>query len=275
MVISRYSDYEIQAGYNRISSMATMAVLPTIVLTVLMFIIQKPIVYILELVQILLLVYYRIYDAVIIKIKKKRKMRIDPDGIWIESFFGSAKTIRYEQIEEAVREGRMYLGRTGMVLAVQKTKICFPYEIGKPSAQQDVDDFYDRLQEHLTVQLPPYDHRGLELLDKRYCYARDRKTYTAVILFFVFLTVFLMAMEGGLTFTVFYSLFIGALECFLLYRLAVVTKLSFRNEIKIGKYYQNFPVAVHTCKWRGLIWFAIVAVLMPLLNYVIINSFFQ
>lgn len=116
------------------------------------------------------------------KKREKYGMNLSYEGVQRITGHGMEETISYQVYEEAVKAGQYHYDKTGLVIGKGKNKLVFHYEIGNAKAQENIRECYKVLQEHMQVELPPFETKGLGLLDKRYFYKKSLRNQTLSLL---------------------------------------------------------------------------------------------
>lgn len=164
--------------------------------------------------------------------------KLQPDGAIKRSMFGMERKISYSDLQQDISNGHMCYGDTAIQVGKGKNKLFFHYEIGDSIAQKHVNLCYRVLQKYITVKLLPFEKSGLELLDKKYYYDKNRKKQTislciALLLFYVYVG------GGGLKTVenaIFCTLIFVPWECFSLYVLSKNAFLTKANHEKLQKF---------------------------------------
>lgn len=213
-----------------------------------------------------------LYLCVLKKYINQRKMlygaQIMPEGIVVKGAWGYEHRISYYDLQQEIAQGHMKYADTGIELGKGKNKLTFHYEIGDSAAQKHVKKCYAQLQKYIIEKLIPYEKQGLELLDKRYFYAKSRRRYlillgVASFIFFVFVRAGVIVTILG---AVIYSPMIGGLEYFGLFRLSKNAVLTMQNYDKMQQMLEEHPKMQFRGKYVGWIGFLVAAVLVLLWN---------
>lgn len=221
-----------------------------------------------------LLIYFFGIKKPIMYRRQKCGVRLEEYNFIKETFFGEKPPVSYTEIEQAVSSGDIRYGKTGLRIGRGAGKLVFHYEIGDSKAQKHMEECYALLQKHLTTKLPPFEKKGLDLLDKRYFYEKSRRTHILSLLgalpaFFLFYR----AMPSSLAGALYLAMMFGIWECISLYCLGKSGKLFERNHVYLKKEFADYPDAKFGWRYTGYAYFIITAIIVICLNYFIITRY--
>ena len=218
-----------------------------------------------------LVTYYIIKKAVINR-QMKCGTRLEEYNFIKTGFFGEKPPISYSVIEQAVSAGDIHYGKTGLRIGHGAGKLVFHYEIGDSKAQKHMEECHTILQHHLTSKLPPFEKKGLDLLDRKYFYEKSRRTHTISLLcallgFLIFYSAGIPQTEGLFIIAMIFCIW----ECLSIYYLGKSGKLSERNHVCLQKEFADYPNAKFGWKYTGYTYFIVVSVIVICVNYWIIT----
>lgn len=220
-----------------------------------------------------LVVLYQMLAAGWIKNRKKLLGTwLQPDGAVKQNLFGIERKISYYDLEQEIAGGHMRYGDTGIRVGKGRNRLVFHYEIGDSSAQKHVEECYRELQRYIKVKLLPYEKKGLELLDKKFYYERNRRNHTislciALLVFFAYAAgSSLKIMEEA----VFPTLLLMPWECFSLYILSRNAALSRDNHEKLQELLDTYPGVNLKGKYAGWVRYILMTVLVIAGNCLIV-----
>ncbi|MBQ6888781.1 MAG: hypothetical protein IJN54_14870 [Lachnospiraceae bacterium] len=228
----------------------------------------------LTIIGIAVLLYQLFIKKHIIDHKKLYGAKLEYHGIVKVSAYGEQPPVSYQEIEQAVAAGDFRYEDTGLRIGSGTQKLLFHYEIGDSIAQKHVEECYALLQKHLNIKLPPFEKKGLDLLDRKYFYEKKCKTHTislicALIIFFIYYS----ASVRHISNMYFLASLFCPWECFSLYCLSKNGKLAVRNRMLLQKAFQDYPQVRFGWQYAGYAHFLITALLLILGNYFIISFF--
>lgn len=226
----------------------------------------------LQIIIILLFYYFGIKKPVMNR-RKKCGARLEEYNIVKTTFFGEKPPISYSCIEHAVSSGDFHYGKTGLRIGHGAEKLVFHYEIGDSKAQKHMEECHAMLQRHLTSTLPPFEKKGLDLLDRKYFYEKSLRNQIlsllgALLAFLIFYVVMPSSTEG----TVFMGMVFGIWQCLSLYYLGKSGKLLERNHAYLLKEFADCPNAGFGRQYTGYAYFIITAIILICANYLIITK---
>ena len=222
----------------------------------------------------ILILYHYLIKLPIRNRQKKCGTRFEEQGIVRVGFFGEKEPIPYFETEQAVTSGDIHYEDTGLRIGRGSKKLIFHYEIGDSKAQKHVEECYALLQKHLSVKLPPFDKKALDLLDRKYFYEKSRRNYTislilALLFFLIFYAPGVQTTSGKL----FLAIMFCPWESISLFGLCKSARLSERNHMLLKKAFEEHPRAKYGRSFSGFIYFGIASIVTMVANYFIISIF--
>ncbi len=222
---------------------------------------------------IIFVLYSLVLSPLLLRRRKKCGARLEEYNIVKTGLFGQKPPISYSVIEQAVRAGDIHYGKTGLQIGHGSAKLVFHYEIGDSKAQKHMEECHAILQRHLTSKLPPFEKKGLDLLDRRYFYKKSRRNHTlsligALLLFLLFYFDGISQLGVVITLAIIFCIW----ECISLYYLGANGKLSERNQAALQKEFADYPNARFGWRYTGYAYFILISVLVICANLLIITQ---
>lgn len=221
-----------------------------------------------------LFLYHNLITVPVRNRRQKCGARLEEYGIVKTTFFGEKAPIPYSRIEQAVSSGDICYGSTGLRIGHGSGKLVFHYEIGDSKAQTHMEECHALLQKHLTSKLPPFEKKGLDLLDRKYFYKKAQRNQTFSLLgaFLFFCSMYCTGMRT-ISGSFFLACIFGPWECSSLYSICKSGKLAERNHVFLKKEFADYPAAGFGWHYAGYAYAVLAAIVLTVANFLILMKF--
>lgn len=214
------------------------------------------------------IIYFGWLQRGILNQKKVSGIQLNPNMAVKTNIYGRRTEISYSSIDHVITHGELCYDDTGLKIGYGSRQLCFHYEIGDAKAQKHIKECYEILQSHLSVKLPPFEKKCLDLLDRKYFYEKSRKKHTLSLLAAIMLSLIRINLMGIETAkgAVCFGIICGIWENWSLYQLFKGAVLSAKNYDALKSIYGNYPNARYGRRNTGYIWFVVDVALIILIN---------
>lgn len=206
---------------------------------------------------------------------KNRKLlgaKLTDEGIVRITAFGTKPPIPYSHIEQTVAAGDFRYKDAGLQIGHGSEKLVFHYEIGNSTAQKHIEDCHRLLQTHMQRTLPPFEKKGLDLLDRRYFYKKSRRNQVISLLgATAFFLLFYVLAERSMASLLLTGIIFGGWECLSIISLGKNAKLDARNQTMLKHNFKDCPHAAFGWNYTGyLVYILALVLLLPFNAFIIL-----
>ena len=215
------------------------------------------------------LIYCLKGNQIVNNYRKKVGYLIQPDMIVrVKNFNQPVGDISYEELDHEIKEGAIHYGNTALRLGRGRNKITFSYEIGYAAAKTQVKKCHKELQKHLPSKLPPFENKGLGLLDRRYCYKKGMKNQVISLLLAMLFSRWIVCPKETVSYAglAIMMLIYGIWEYFSIYFLYKNAVLYQKNQKSLRLMFEEYPMLKFGNEYMGYAIFGFMAAALLLCN---------